>query len=201
MYLTHNHKNPTKASSYIYMAFEGDYSFPIDREMQSNVSRIDLIDLLTFDRNDFEKSISLSAKKKVKIESKWEIVRIGDIVDNLDNRRIPLSQSEREKGVYPYYGATGIIDYVKDYIFDDRLVLIGEDGAKWGAGENSAFIAEGKYWVNNHAHVLKAKANKVIYKFLVEVLNFLDLSAYITGLNVPKLNQTNLNNPLAELII
>jgi len=191
---SHNHKNPTKASSYIYMAFEGDYSFPIDREMQSNVSRIDLIDLLTFDRNDFEKSISLSAKKKVKIESKWEIVRIGDIVDNLDNRRIPLSQSEREKGVYPYYGATGIIDYVKDYIFDDRLVLIGEDGAKWGAGENSAFIAEGKYWVNNHAHVLKAKANKVIDKFLVEVLNFLDLSAYITGLNVPKLNQTNLNN-------
>lgn len=191
---SHNHKNPTKASSYIYMAFEGDYSFPIDREMQSNVSRVDLIDLLTFDRNDFEKSISLSAKKKVKIESKWEIVRIGDIVDNLDNRRIPLSQSEREKGMYPYYGATGIIDYVKDYIFDDRLVLIGEDGAKWGAGENSAFIAEGKYWVNNHAHVLKAKANKVIDRFLVEVLNFLDLSAYITGLNVPKLNQTNLNN-------
>lgn len=191
---SHNHENPNRASSYIYMAFEGNYSSPIDNEMQNNISRVDLIDLLTFDRSDFEKSVSLSAKKKVKIESKWKIVKLGDLVNNLDSRRIPLSQFERVSGEYPYYGATGIIDYVKDFIFEDRLILIGEDGAKWGPNENSAFIAEGKYWVNNHAHVLKVKPEKAIDKFLVEVLNFLDLSAYITGLNVPKLNQTNLNN-------
>lgn len=104
-----------------------------------------------------------------------------------------MSQRDREKGLYPYYGATGIIDYVKEFIFDEKLVLIGEDGAKWGSNENSAFIAEGKYWVNNHAHVLKPNIDVILDKFLVEILNKFDLSDYITGMNVPKLNQANLN--------
>lgn len=185
--------NPAKASSYIYKAFAGDYDFPIDEAMQNNVSRHNLVDMLTFDRVDFEKNISLSVKKKVKIESKWELKKLGELVENFDGKRVPLSKRERITGEYPYYGATGIIDYVKDYIFDEKLILIGEDGAKWGANENSAFIVDGKYWVNNHAHVLKPNREIILDKFLIEILNKFDLSIYITGLNVPKLNQGNLN--------
>jgi type I restriction enzyme M protein len=185
--------NPLKASTYIYKAFQNDLDYPIDEVMQDNISRHNLVDMLTFDKVDFEKNISLSLKKKVKIESKWSVVKLGDIVENLDNKRVPLSQRDRVKGQYPYYGATGIIDYVEDYIFDEKLILIGEDGAKWGANENSAFSVEGKCWVNNHAHVLKAKSDFVLDRYLIEVLNKLDLSDYITGLNVPKLNQANLN--------
>ncbi len=185
--------NPQKASTYIYKAFNGDFNAEIPESLQKNISRINLVDMLTFDRIDFEKNISLSTKKKVKIESKWELKKVGDLVENLDSKRIPLSQRERVRGEYPYYGATGIIDYVKDYIFEEKLVLIGEDGAKWGANEKSAFIVDGKYWVNNHAHVLRIKEDLLKDKFLVEVLNKQDLSYYITGMNVPKLNQANLN--------
>ena len=73
-----------------------------------------------------------------------------EIVEVFDKRRKPLKRL-KELRCYPYYGATGIIDFVNDYIFDEELVLVGEDGAKWGADEKSAFIAKGKYWVNNHA--------------------------------------------------
>lgn len=192
MFDAEEYNNPLKASTYVYRAFKGDYKSPIAEEMKEHVSRANLVDLFTFDRVDFEKSINLNAKKKVKIESKWELVKVGDIVSNMDSQRIPLSKRERVSGSYPYYGATGIIDYIDKYIFNERLVLIGEDGAKWGANEQSAFIAEGKYWVNNHAHVLKTKDN-INDIYLVHVLNMLDLSEYITGMNVPKLNQTNLN--------
>ncbi|MDZ4159873.1 MAG: restriction endonuclease subunit S [Anaerolineaceae bacterium] len=74
----------------------------------------------------------------------WVERKLGDICEVLDSRRIPITQRDRIAGVYPYYGASGILDYVNDYIFDEKLVLIGEDGAKWGAREKSAFIAEGK---------------------------------------------------------
>ncbi|MFH1527473.1 MAG: restriction endonuclease subunit S [Bacteroidota bacterium] len=191
--------NPEKASTYIYKAFNGDFDFPINDSLQNNVYRYNLVDMLTFDRMEFEKSISLSIGEKVKIESKWDLVRIGELVENMDNKRIPLTQRDRKKGEYPYYGATGIIDYVADYIFAEKLVLIGEDGAKWGANENSAFIVNGKYWVNNHAHVLRPNRNLILDEYLIEILNTLDLSDYVTGLNVPKLNQGNLNQILIPL--
>ena len=115
----------------------------------------------------------------------WEVKRLGEVCDILNNRRQPISSNNREKGEYPYYGASGIVDYVNDYIFDERLLLVGEDGAKWGSNERTAFIAEGKYWVNNHAHVLKpAKVNDVL---LENYLFMLDMSQYITGAAPPKL--------------
>jgi type I restriction enzyme M protein len=119
----------------------------------------------------------------------WPVVDLGEITEILDSKRKPITKSDRTKGPYPYYGATGIVDYVDDYIFDERLLLLGEDGAKWGAGEKSAFIVEGKCWVNNHAHVLRPDKSKVIDTFLVHLLNFLDLGQHITGVTVPKLNQ------------
>jgi len=119
----------------------------------------------------------------------WEVVELGDVVDILDKLRKPITKGARQTGQYPYYGATGILDYVQDYIFDERLILLGEDGAKWQSGQKSAFIAEGKYWVNNHAHVLKPRQDRVIDTYLVNILNEMDLMPYITGVTVPKLNQ------------
>ncbi len=193
LYNTKDNNDFSKVSSYIFNAFLGSHNLEIAENLKENISYIDLLEMLTFDRVEFEKDFSTSAKKKVKIESKYEIKKLGELVENFDNKRIPLSKSAREKGDYPYYGATGIIDYVNDFIFDEKLILIGEDGAKWGANENSAFIVEGKYWVNNHAHVIKPNRELILDKFLVEILNKFDLSEYISGLSVPKLNQANLN--------
>lgn len=115
----------------------------------------------------------------------WKIKSVDDLCDILNNIRKPISSNERKKGSYPYYGASGIIDFVDDYLFDERLLLVGEDGAKWGAYENTAFLVEGKYWVNNHAHVLKPKLinDKLLESYLVK----LDLHPYITGAAPPKL--------------
>lgn len=118
---------------------------------------------------------------------------LGDLCEVLDKLRKPITKSDRISGEYPYYGATGILDYVNDYIFGERLVLIGEDGAKWGSGDETAFIAEGKYWVNNHAHVIRPNGKAIIDDFLVSYLNSIDLSPYTTGVTVPKLNQEKLS--------
>ncbi|OYQ38544.1 restriction endonuclease subunit S [Flavobacterium aurantiibacter] len=115
----------------------------------------------------------------------WKRKTIDETCEVLNNLRKPLTSNLREKGEYPYYGASGIIDFVKDFIFNERLLLIGEDGAKWGAYEKTAFIAEGKYWVNNHAHVLKPTGveDTLLENYLVK----LDLSPFITGAAPPKL--------------
>lgn len=122
----------------------------------------------------------------------WEINKLEEVCEILDNKRVPISSKNRIRGIYPYYGASGIVDYIDKYIFDEELVLIGEDGAKWGAFENSAFIVNGKYWVNNHAHILKPNNEILINKFLVYFLNYSNLEKYITGATVKKLNQQKL---------
>lgn len=128
----------------------------------------------------------------------WPMVRLGDVCDVLDSLRKPITKKDRVAGDVPYYGATGIVDYVRDYIFDERLVLLGEDGAKWGAGEPSAFIVTGKTWVNNHAHVLRVHS-ELFDKYLVQYLNYSDLSPSITGVTVPKLNQRRMCDILVPL--
>ena len=124
----------------------------------------------------------------------YKLIKLCEVVEILDNLRKPIKKSDRNPGPYPYYGATGILDYVDDYIFNERLILVGEDGAKWSAGERTAFIAEGKYWVNNHAHVLRPIKDKIIDTYLLEILCNLDLNKYITGVTVPKLNQEKLKS-------
>ena len=119
----------------------------------------------------------------------WEQRKLGNIVDFLDGQRKPLKESERTKGKYPYYGASGIIDYINDYLFDENLVLLSEDGANIiDRNYPVCFIATGKYWVNNHAHVLKVKTG-VIDKFICESLERLDYTKFNTGTAQPKLNQ------------
>lgn len=114
---------------------------------------------------------------------------LGTLCEILDRLRKPITKSSRRSGKYPYYGATGVVDYIDGYLFDEPLVLLGEDGAKWGPGEQSAFASSGKHWVNNHAHVLRPNRNRLVDAWLIYYLNWRDLSPFITGLTVPKLNQ------------
>ena len=124
----------------------------------------------------------------------WKSYRLGDVLNVLDYKRIPLSSKEREKrkGVYPYYGAQGIIDYIDDFIFNGEYLLIAEDGENLKSQkQNIAQIAKGKYWVNNHAHIVESNGMCDI-RYICYLLNSMDLSGYITGSAQPKLNQANL---------
>ena len=132
----------------------------------------------------------------------WELVVLGDLCDILDSKRKPITKRDRKPGEYPYYGATGIQDFVDGFLFDEPLVLIGEDGAKWGSGDNTAFAVDGKCWVNNHAHVLRPNRTILIDNWLIHFLVYSDLSSFVSGLTVPKLNQGNLREipiPLPSL--
>jgi|694.fasta_scaffold112093_3 restriction endonuclease S subunit len=122
----------------------------------------------------------------------WPVKTLGDVCEVLDSLRKPITKRDRTSGDYPYYGATGIVDYVGDYIFDERLVLVGEDGAKWDSGDRTAFIVEGRYWVNNHAHVLRCKQGVLVDSWLANFLTMSDLNRFVSGLTVPKLNQGSL---------
>lgn len=122
----------------------------------------------------------------------WTSVPLGEVCDVLDHKRKPITKRDREAGKFPYYGATGVLDHVAGYLFDEPLVLVGEDGAKWASGENTAFAVAGKIWVNNHAHVLRPHRNVLIDNWLIYHLNHSDLTEFVSGLTVPKLNQGSL---------
>lgn len=124
----------------------------------------------------------------------WRIVKLSEIAEILDNKRIPLSEMERAKrrGVYPYCGANGVIDYIDGYLFDGEHILIAEDGGDYSKFGKSAYIMNGKFWVNNHAHVLKAIEGRTTNLFLFYTLNFMDLNVYIVGSTRTKLNQERL---------
>ena len=135
------------------------------------------------------------------LPSGWCLTNIEELLINRDGERKPVSSAIRSKQknkVYDYYGAAGIIDKVDGFIFDERLLLIGEDGANLlSRSKNNAFFAEGKYWVNNHAHVLDA-TDKNLLDFVAIVINAMKLDDYITGSAQPKLSQDNLNKiPIA----
>ena len=119
----------------------------------------------------------------------WEQRKLEDVVDFLDTMRKPLKESDRIGGPYPYYGASGIVDYVNDYLFDEELVLLSEDGANiTDRNYPVCFLASGKYWVNNHAHVLKTKEGNE-NNFICNSLERKDYNQYNTGMAMPKLNQ------------
>lgn len=119
---------------------------------------------------------------------------LGELAENLDSLRKPVASGLREVGDIPYYGASGIVDYVKNYIFEGDFLLISEDGANLLARNTPiAFSASGKIWVNNHAHILKFKTYED-RRFVEFYLNHIDLTPYISGAAQPKLNQKNLNS-------
>lgn len=130
--------------------------------------------------------------------------KLGEVCLNCDNQRRPITSNKRTKGEYPYYGASGIVDYVESFIFDGDYLLVSEDGANLVARSTPiAFSISGKNWVNNHAHVLKFNTYEE-RKFVEYYLNMIDLSKFISGGAQPKLNQQNLNQisipipPLSE---
>jgi type I restriction enzyme S subunit len=132
--------------------------------------------LLTFDEGEVE----------------WKT--LGELAENLDSKRKPITSGLRAPGDIPYYGASGIVDYVKDYIFEGDFLLVSEDGANLLARNTPiAFSTSGKIWVNNHAHVLKFKTYEE-RRFVEFYLNHIDLIPYISGAAQPKLNQKNLNS-------
>jgi len=123
-------------------------------------------------------------------------IELKEIVSNHDNRRKALNAVERgnkkTNPQYPYYGANGIVDFIDEYIFDEELLCIAEDGGNWRYKQNCSYIVNGKYWVNNHVHVLKPKKNVEI-KYLMYYLNYTDLTSYITGTTRGKLTRTALD--------
>ncbi|MGA8615104.1 MAG: restriction endonuclease subunit S [Xanthobacteraceae bacterium] len=124
----------------------------------------------------------------------WQTKTLDQISTNLDSRRVPITKGVRASGKYPYYGASGIVDYVADYIFDEDTLLISEDGANLLARSAPvAFPASGKYWVNNHAHILKFE-NTTTQRFVEWYFESIPLDDYITGAAQPKLNQKALNS-------
>jgi type I restriction enzyme S subunit len=140
------------------------------------------------------------------IPSSWCWARFGEVMINRDGERIPVSKEEREtkKKIYDYYGASGIIDKIDDYLFDKPLLLIGEDGANLvNRSTPIAFIARGKYWVNNHAHVLDGFSEDFL-RYIEIYINAINLEPYVTGSAQPKMNQAKMNSipialpPLAE---
>lgn len=123
----------------------------------------------------------------------WENNELSFLAENLDSKRVPITSNQREKGEVPYYGASGIIDYVKGYIYDENLLCISEDGANLiDRNYPIAFSISGKSWVNNHVHVLKFKS--IYTQLLVEkYINSINIEGFLTGMAQPKLNRSKLD--------
>ncbi|MFB0984597.1 MAG: restriction endonuclease subunit S, partial [Acinetobacter towneri] len=130
----------------------------------------------------------------------WLKTNLGEVVKFSNGKRVPLSESERQKrqGAYRYYGASGVIDYVDDYLFDGEYILIGEDGANIITRSSTlAFVVTGKFWVNNHAHIFQSKEGNNI--FLATYLESLNFEKFNSGTAQPKLNLENLKKvPVAN---
>jgi len=131
----------------------------------------------------------------------WRVEKLGKCVDILDNLRIPLNNQDRENRIknkdisslYPYYGATQQVGYIDDYIFDEELVLLGEDGVMfYDKNKPKAYLIGGKSWVNNHAHVLRAKSEVTMNKYLLNYLNTFHYKGFVSGATRLKLNQSRM---------
>jgi len=147
-------------------------------------------------RGNRSSSPKIDPAQHIRIPDTWVWAPFGQIVISRDHARIPLSKDDRSKRakVYDYYGASGVIDKVDDYLFDKPLLLIGEDGANLiNRSTPIAFIARGRYWVNNHAHVLDAISEDIL-KYLEIYINSINLEPFVTGMAQPKMNQAKMNS-------
>jgi type I restriction enzyme S subunit len=132
--------------------------------------------------------------EKTSLPVGWEIKKIPEISEDYDRKRVPITKSKRIAGNIPYYGASGIVDYVEGFLFNEDLLLVSEDGANLLARKYPiAFSISGKTWVNNHAHILKFE-DSVTQKFTELYLNSIKLDNFISGMAQPKLNKTKLNS-------
>ncbi|CAM3593954.1 Restriction endonuclease subunit S [Helicobacter ganmani] len=184
-----------------------DYEFSLPPlETQHKIAEIlssldDKIGLLHRQNKTLE-SLSLTLFRHTFIDNpnrnEWQIGKLGDYIEIFDNKRIPLSKLQRDKmktgTLYPYYGAASIMDYINEFIFDDDYILMGEDGTvETENGYPILQYASGKFWVNNHAHIFKAKAPYNDF-FILNFLKQTNISHIVTGAVQPKINQENLKS-------
>jgi type I restriction enzyme M protein len=179
--------NPEKASTYIYKAFAGDYDFPIHENLKDNISHVYLVDMMTFDRDSFAKNISTAVKKKAKIESRWEIVRLGEIC-NLYQPKTITSQEIKDSGKYKVFGANGVIGFYDEYNHEDAEIAITCRGATCG----TVNYTEPKSWITGNAMVAKPVDKNISKRFLFHLLSNSDLSETITGTAQPQITRTTL---------
>lgn len=123
----------------------------------------------------------------------WRERPLAELTDNFDAIRVPVKEVDRRAGPYPYYGASGVVDHVDEYLFDGEYLLIAEDGENLRTRNTPvAFLARGRFWVNNHAHIVRGNS-EADTRFLMYALSAADISGYLTGSTMPKLTQGNLN--------
>ena len=180
---------------------EKEIPLPDINEQHEIATKLDKIDAIIAERQQQLELIDQAVKSRF-IElfgdpetnpKGWTRQRLDQICENLDSRRVPITSTNRKAGNYPYYGASGIVDYVKDYIFDEDILLISEDGANLVMRSTPiAFSVSGKVWVNNHAHVVRFES-KATQKYIEICFALTDISGSITGTAQPKLNQAKLN--------
>ena len=196
LYDTDCFTNPEKASTYIYKAFLGKVDLEIPENLQKNVSYHNLVDMFTFDRVDFEKNISLSAKKKVEIDSKWEIVRIKDLCEIGRGRVINKKEIELNFGKYPVYSSQttdeGIFGYLNTFDFEGEYVTWTTDGIYAG----SIFYRNGKFNCTNVCGTLKAINDNLNMQYLA-----ISLPLYTKDYVVKVANPKLMNNVMAEIKI
>ncbi len=159
--------NPKKASTYIYKAFNNDRDFDIDEELKENISRINLIDMMTFDRVDFEKNINLSSKKKVKIESKWDIVEIGNIGDLVFEKGKSITKQEAKNGDIPVVaGGTDFAYYHNIANRNPNVITISASGA------NSGFVNfwDKPIWASDCSTIVSCNEKNVKIKYIYEIM-------------------------------
>lgn len=187
--------NPQKASTYIYKAFKNE-DIDIDESLKDNILKINLLDMMTFDRADFEKTINVKAKKKVKIESKWNFKKIKELCYIGRGRVISKKEIEANKGEYPVYSSKslegGVLGYIKSFDFDGEYVTWTTDGIYAG----SVFYRNGKFNCTNVCGTLKARDKKTNMKYLAYILPR-ETPGYVVKVANPKL----MNNVMADIKI
>ena len=159
--------------------------------------RVDIVDWASTSEN-FRKVIErehvvVLGKEESPVIDGWCECPLGELTDNFDFIRVPVKKPDRRSGHYPYYGASGIVDYVDDYLFEGEYLLIAEGGENLRTRKTPiAFLADGKFWVNNHAHIVRGN-QKANTRYLMYALSDLDISGYLTGSTMPKLTKGNLD--------
>ncbi len=178
--------NPEKASTYVYKAFQGDYKFPIAESLQKNISRHALVDMMIFDRAEFEKTISLSVKKKLKIESQWELVKLGELIELQYGKGLP--EKERKEGGYPVMGSNGIVGYHNEFLIKGPSIIIGRKGS---AGKVN-IVQENNFPIDTTFYV-DIKSPKVSFSFCSVLLKYLekDLEDLNAGVGPGGLNRND----------
>lgn len=174
--------NPTKASTYIYKAFAGDYDFPIDEAMQNNVSRHNLVDMLTFDRVDFEKNISTSVKKKVKIESRWELKKLGEV--SVIHYGTRIVKKTEQGTIYPVYGGGGETFKSDNYNREDVFII-----SRFGMSPKCVRYISGKFFLNDSGLTINTAISSILNQNYLNQYLFLNQEmVYLCGQGVAQKN-------------